>query len=58
MLLEPWCATASPALPLPVIRPLATAVVTGVVGALRIEESATSTTSTIMASPIVQPLSS
>lgn len=45
MLLDPKCATAMPACPVPSVVPLSTTVVTGVTLALRIVESAISTTS-------------
>ncbi len=49
MLFEPVCAIAMPAVPVPARRPFATAVVTGVTFAFRIDESATVTTSTLNA---------
>ena len=52
MLLEPRCATAIAAVPVPVVRPLGTTVVTGATGADKMARSAISTTSTFIASPI------
>ena len=58
MLFEPKCAMASPAVPLPVTLPVTLASVTAVAGTSRIALSLISLTSTSIARPIVQPLSS
>jgi len=49
MFVEPRCATASPAVPLPVTLPMSSAVFTGVVTAVRIALSCTAFTSTFIA---------
>ena len=58
MLFEPRCATARPAAPAPATFPLSTTRSTGAAATSRIALSAISLTSTCIASPIVQPLSS